>query len=254
MLMDPIKAANHVKYAEKYGVIDGVLDMFFNPVAKPYVTQNGTAVVQVRGVLGVGLTKFEKLTGGVDMNEVGSTIDEMLMNPAVKRIAFDISSPGGTVLGTPELAAKVANLPIPSMAYTNDMMASGGFYVGSQADFVSASPSSYVGSIGVVMVDESYVEYYKQIGLQVEVFRAGHLKAANIAGTGYSEEQRKDEQDRIERMHKQFKDTVRNKRSYVRDEDMEGQIFTGEEAAAKGLITGLAVSFADALADFERTA
>ena len=37
MLCDPIKAANHLKYAEKYGVIDGVLDMFFNPVVKPYV-------------------------------------------------------------------------------------------------------------------------------------------------------------------------------------------------------------------------
>jgi hypothetical protein len=33
--------------------------------------------------------------------------------------------------------------------------------------------------------------------------------------------------------------------------DMEGQIFTGEEAAAKNLITGLATSFASALASFE---
>lgn len=254
MFCDPIKAANHVKYAEKYGVIDGVLDLFFNAVEKPYVTPNGTAVVQLRGLLGVGLTKFEKMTGGVDMNEVGAIIDEMLRNPAVKRIAFDISSPGGTVLGTPELAAKVANLPIPSMAYTNDMMASGGFYVGSQADFVTAAPSAYVGSVGVVMVDESYVEYYKQIGLQVEVFRSGHLKAANIAGTGYSEEQRKEEQARINAMHLKFKDTVRHKRSYVRDEDMEGQIFTGEEAARKGLLTGIAVTFADALANFEALA
>lgn len=28
MLCDPIKAANHVKYAEKYGVVEGVIDMF----------------------------------------------------------------------------------------------------------------------------------------------------------------------------------------------------------------------------------
>jgi hypothetical protein len=35
--------------------------------------------------------------------------------------------------------------------------------------------------------------------------------------------------------------------------DMEGQIFTGEEAAAKNLITGLATSFASALASFEGT-
>lgn len=251
MLCDPIKAANHVKYAEKYGVVEGVLDMFFNPVAKPYVTPNGTAVISVKGVMGVGLTKFEKLTGGADMDEVSDQIDEALANPAVKRIAFNVSSPGGTVLGTPELADKVAMLPIPSMAYTRDLMASGAVYAFSQSDHVYASPSAYVGSVGVIMVDESYAEHYKQIGLQLEIFRAGKFKAANVAGEGYSDDMRAEEQARIEAMHERFKAVVKRKRSYVRDEDMEGQVFTGEEAAAKGLVTGLAVSFKDALAAFE---
>lgn len=251
MLCDPIKAANHVKYAEKYGVVEGVIDLFFNPVAKPYVTPNGTAVISVKGVMGVGLTKFDKMTGGADMDEVGEQIDEALANPAVKRIAFNVSSPGGTVLGTPELAEKVANLPIPSMAYTRDLMASGAVYAFSQADHVLASPSAYVGSIGVIMVDESYAEHYKQIGLQLEIFRAGKFKAANVAGEGYTDEMRADEQARIEAMHERFKQVVLRKRTYAKREDMEGQIFTGEEAAAKGLITGLAVSFKDALAAFE---
>lgn len=251
MLIDPIKAANHVKYAEKYGVIDGVLDMFFNPVAKPYVTPNGTAVIQAKGVLGVGLTKFEKITGGADMEELSDQIDEVLANPAVKRIAFNVSSPGGTVLGTPELADKVAMLPIPSMAYTKDLMASGAVYVFSQTDHVIASPSAYVGSIGVIMVDESYAAYYEQIGLKLEIFRAGKYKAANVAGEGYTDEMRAEEQARIEAMHEQFKKVVLRKRSMANRSDMEGQVFTGEEAAAKGLVTGLAVSFKDALASFE---
>lgn len=251
MLCDPIKAANHVKYAEKYGVVEGVLDMFFNPVAKPYVTQNGTAVIEVKGLMGVGLTKFEKITGGADMEEISEQIDEALTNPAVKRIAFRVNSPGGTVLGTPELADKVASLPIPSMTYVKELMASGGVYAFSQTDHVIASPSAYVGSIGVIMVDESYAEHYKQIGLQLEIFRAGKFKAANVAGEGYTEDMREDEQRRINAMHDRFKAVVKRKRSYVRDEDMEGQIFTGEEAAAKGLVTGLAVSFKDALAQFE---
>ena len=253
MLCDPIKAANHAKYAEKYGVVEGVLDMFFNPVAKPYVTPAGTAVISAKGVLGIGLTKFEKLTGGADMEEISDQIDEAIANPAVKRIAFNISSPGGSVLGTPELADKVAMLPLPTMAYTKDLMASGGFYWGSQADQVLASPSAYVGSVGVILVDESYAEHYKQIGLQLEIFRAGKFKAANVAGEGYTEDMRHDEQERIERMHERFKSVVKRKRSYARDEDMEGQVFTGEEAAEKGLITGLATSFNAALDEFERT-
>lgn len=253
MLIDPIKAANHMKYAEKYGVVDGVLDMFFNPVEKPYVTQAGTGVINVKGALGVGLTKFEKLTGGADMEDITAQIDAMIANPAVKRIAFNVSSPGGTVLGTPELADKVASIPLPTMAYTKDLMASGAVYAFSQADQVLASNSAYYGSIGVIMVDESYAAYYEQIGLKMEIFRAGKYKAANVAGEGYTEEMRADEQRRIDAMHEQFKQVVLRKRSMASREDMEGQIFTGEEAAAKNLITGLATSFAAALASFEGT-
>jgi ClpP class serine protease len=62
------------------------------------------------------------------------------------------------------------------------------------------------------------------------------------------------EQKSIEAMHEEFKQTVLRKRSLARREDMEGQVFTGREAASKNLITGLASSFAEALAAFEQSA
>jgi signal peptide peptidase SppA len=254
MLCDPIKAANHLKYAEKYGVIDGVLDMFFNPVVKPYVTQGGTAVIPVQGFLAMGLTKFDKMTGASDMGDIGDSIDEMLANPAVKRIAFEIDSPGGTVVGTPELADKIASIPLPTMAYARKLMASGAYYTGSQADYVYASPSAVVGSIGVISVDESYEEAFKNMGIKVEVFRAGKYKAPNIAGEGYTEDMRAMEQSTVEAMAEEFKQTVLRKRSMANRADMEGQVFTGREAANKNLITGLASSFAEALVAFEQDA
>jgi signal peptide peptidase SppA len=254
MLCDPIKAANHFKYAEKYGVIDGVLDMFFNPIVKPYVTQGGTGVIPVQGFLALGLTKFEKQTGASDMGDIGDAIDEMLENPAVKRIAFEIDSPGGTVVGTPELADKIASIPLPTMSYARKLMASGAYYTGSQSDYVLASPSAIVGSIGVVAVDESYEEAFKNMGIKVEVFRAGKYKAPNIGGEGYTQEMRDMEQSTIEAMAEEFKQTVLRKRSMASRDDMEGQVFTGRDAAAKNLITGLASSFAEALAAFEQVA
>ena len=254
MLCDPIKAANHLKYAEKYGVIDGVLDMFFNPIVKPYVTQGGTGVIQLSGFLAMGLTKFDRMTGATDMGDIGDSIDEMLANPAVKRIAFEIDSPGGTVVGTPELADKIASIPLPTMSYARKLMASGAYYTGSQSDYVIASPSAIVGSIGVVAVDESYEEAFKNMGIKVEVFRAGKYKAPNIGGEGYTQEMRDMEQSTIEAMAEEFKQTVLRKRSYASRDDMEGQVFTGREAANKNLITGLASSFGEALAAFEQDA
>ena len=252
MLCDPIKAANHLKYAEKYGVIDGVLDMFFNPVVKPYVTQNGTGVIQLQGFLAMGLTKFDKMTGASDMGDIGDDIDEMLANPAVKRIAFEIDSPGGTVVGTPELADKIASIPLPTMSYARKLAASGAYYTGSQSDYFLASPSAIVGSIGVIAVDESYQDAFEKMGIKVEIFRAGKYKAPNIAGEGYTEEMREMEQKTVEAMAEEFKQTVLRKRSYASRDDMEGQVFTGREAANKNLITGLASSFAEALVAFEQ--
>ena len=252
MLCDPIKAANHLKYAEKYGVIDGVLDMFFNPVVKPYVTQNGTGVIQLQGFLAMGLTKFDKMTGASDMGDIGDDIDEMLANPAVKRIAFEIDSPGGTVVGTPELADKIASIPLPTMSYARKLAASGAYYTGSQSDYFLASPSAIIGSIGVIAVDESYQDAFEKMGIKVEIFRAGKYKAPNIAGEGYTEEMREMEQKTVEAMAEEFKQTVLRKRSYASREDMEGQVFTGREAANKNLITGLASSFAEALVAFEQ--
>jgi len=254
MLCDPIKAANHLKYAEKYGVIDGVLDMFFNPIVKPYVTQGGTGVVQLSGFLAMGLTKFDKMTGASDMGDISDAIDEMLANPAVKRIAFEIDSPGGTVVGTPELADKIASIPLPTMSYARKLMASGAYYTGSQADYVYASPSAVVGSIGVIAVDESYQAAFDAMGIKVEVFRAGKYKAPNIAGEGYTQDMRAMEQATVEAMAEEFKQTVLRKRSMANRADMEGQVFTGREAANKNLITGLASSFAEALVAFEQDA
>jgi len=254
MLCDPIKAANHLKYAEKYGVIDGVLDMFFNPIVKPYVTQGGTGVINLSGFLAMGLTKFDKMTGATDMGDIGDAIDEMLANPAVKRIAFEIDSPGGTVVGTPELADKIASIPLPTMSYARKLMASGAYYTGSQADYVYASPSAVVGSIGVIAVDESYQAAFDAMGIKVEVFRAGKYKAPNIAGEGYTQDMRAMEQATVEAMAEEFKQTVLRKRSMANRADMEGQVFTGREAANKNLITGLASSFAEALVAFEQDA
>jgi signal peptide peptidase SppA len=194
------------------------------------------------------------MTGAMDMTEVSDQIDEALANPAVQRIAFEIDSPGGTVVGTPELADKIASIPLPTMSYAKKLMASGAYYTGSQADYVIASPSAMVGSIGVIAVDESYDEAFKNMGLKVEVFRAGKYKAPNIAGEGYTDEMRELEQKSIEAMHEEFKQTVLRKRSLASREDMEGQVFSGREAAAKNLVTGLATSFAEALAAFEQAA
>lgn len=72
----------------------------------------------------------------------------------VKAILLYIDSPGGTVIDADgiyrEIKAYKERYRIPVYAYIDGLCASGGYYIASAADKVSASPASLIGSVGVI--------------------------------------------------------------------------------------------------------
>jgi len=247
LLIDPAKANDHRILAEKFGFTD-MLAQLFGEVPKAYIAEDGTGVIPIAGVIGKGLSPIEKMTGAVDVNAIAEAIDEYCMNPQVTRIAFQVSSPGGTVTGVEELANKVRNISKPTMAYTDSEMASAAYWVASAADKVVASPSSTVGSIGVYMTIADMTEMAKTQGIKMVVIKSGKFKGAGIPGTSLSEEQVANLQQGVDEIHADFKASVLQTRKLVKAEDMEGQVFSGKQAAQRNLVTGLADSFSEAVA------
>ena len=99
---------------------------------------------------------------------------------------------GGTVNGTPELAALVADVSKAKYTYAfNDgQMCSAAYWIASQSDAVFAKPSARVGSIGELlpMLDES--KAFEQAGIKVELFAAGKYKSVGVPGVSLTDEQR----------------------------------------------------------------
>jgi signal peptide peptidase SppA len=247
LLIDPAKANDHRILAEKFGFTD-MLAQLFGEVPKAYIAEDGTGVIPIAGVIGKGLSPIEKMTGAVDVNAIADAIDEFSANPQVTRIAFQVSSPGGTVTGIEELANKVRNISKPTMAYTDSEMASAAYWIASAADKVVASPSSTVGSIGVYMTIADMTEMAKAQGIKMVVIKSGKFKGAGIPGTSLSEEQVANLQQGVDEIHADFKAAVLQTRKLVKAEDMEGQVFSGKQAAQRNLVTGLADSFSEAVA------
>ena len=247
LLIDPAKANDHRILAEKFGFTD-MLAQLFGEVPKAYIAEDGTGVIPIAGVIGKGLSPIEKMTGAVDVNAIADAIDEFSANPQVTRIAFQVSSPGGTVTGVEELANKVRNISKPTMAYTDSEMASAAYWIASAADKVVASPSSTVGSIGVYMTIADMTEMAKAQGIKMVVIKSGKFKGAGIPGTSLSEEQVANLQQGVDEIHADFKASVLQTRKLVKAEDMEGQVFSGKQAAQRNLVTGLADSFSEAVA------
>jgi signal peptide peptidase SppA len=247
LLIEPAKANDHRVLAEKFGFTD-MLAQLFGEVPKAYIAEDGTGVIPIAGVIGKSLSPLEKMTGAVDVSDIGDTIDEYCMNPQVTRIAFQVSSPGGTVTGVEELANKVRNIAKPTMSYTDTEMASAAYWVAAAADKVVASPSSTVGSVGVYMVVADYSEAAKAEGIKMIVIKAGQHKAIGVPGTEVTDAHQAHLQEGVDEIHADFKAAVLKTRKMVKAEDMEGQVFSGKQAAQRGLVTGLADSFNEAVA------
>lgn len=248
LLIDPAKASDHAVLAEKFGFTD-MLAQLFGQAPAPYVV-DGVGIVPIVGVIGKGLSPLEKMMGAVDVNDVSAAIDAFSSDPSVEKVALQISSPGGTVTGVEELANKVRNLSKPTLAYTDSEMASAAYWIGSAADRVVASPSSTVGSVGVYMAIPDYSKAAEMAGIKMVVIKSGKFKGAGIEGTSLDEGQMANLQEGVDTIHAEFKDAVNMKRKMVKAEAMEGQTFSGKQAAQHGLVTGLADSFNDALRSF----
>jgi signal peptide peptidase SppA len=198
---------------------------------------DGIAEIPIGGVMGVNLRPFQRGSGAVDVADISAEIDQAQADPAVKKVLFNVDSPGGMVNGTPELADKISSMTKPAFAFTNGLMASAAYWAMSGVRVIMATKTANVGSIGVYMpvFDESRA--YEKAGIKVELIKAGALKGIGFPGTSLSESGKAHLQSRVDEIYGMFKQHVQSgRRGMLKDEDMQGQSFMGETARQKGLV------------------
>jgi signal peptide peptidase SppA len=210
---------------------------------------NGLAVIPLHGVMMRRPDAIARFFGACDTEAVRESVELAAGDRSVGAVLLDIDSPGGTINGTPELAAAVRNASLrkPVYAFSAGMLCSAAYWVASQADAIYAAPSARVGSIGVLLPVIDRSEAYAKAGIKVEVFAAGKFKGAGMPGTSLTDDQRHWIQQGVDETWGQFKEAVRSRRN-VPDEAMEGQHFAAGAAANHGLVSALA----DARAEVEQ--
>jgi protease-4 len=218
--------------------IEDMMEMLFGP--RPAMIKSGkVALIPVRGVISSGLTELEKMMGACDVEEVEEMLEDAERDPEIQHIIIDFDTPGGTVTGVPELAARIRNCSKHTIGYTSKQSCSAGMWIMSQCDDVYASRSATVGSIGVYIPFYDMKAAYAQEGVSVDLIKAGWAKGAGFAGTSLTPEQRKLFQDDVDETHAWFISDVLKVRTYADKADMQGQCWTGKKAAEKNLINGV---------------
>jgi capsid assembly protease len=203
--------------------------------------QDGTAIIPIRGVMVHGLKMAEKVDSVVCVEDIEKDIKFAMESGDVKRVVFDIDSPGGMYNGTPELGDVIAKYHgvKPMAAFTNGLMASAAYWTGITSGSVYMSRSASVGSIGVVMMWPDVSKAMEGEGVKIKVFSSGEFKGMTpeVELTGSQESYL---QSRVMSLANEFYSHVKEARAGVNESAFDGRTFQAEEAMELGLIDGLA--------------
>jgi signal peptide peptidase SppA len=200
------------------------------------------AVVRLKGVIG---------GAGIGRRGLTSASLEHILRKAfsrrVRAVALIINSPGGSAVQSSQIASLVRfhaeKKKIPVLAFTEDVAASGGYWLALAADEVYADPMSIIGSIGVIAATFGAHELLAKIGVERRVYTQGDRKSMLDP---FRPEDPKDVA-RINELqadiHKHFINYVKTRRALKLNADdatlFNGDVWTGDKAKELGLVDGI---------------
>lgn len=181
------------------------------------------------------------LIGGTAIVEFAEQLKEAAQSPGVKAIVILTDSPGGSTEGVSELRSEVKKVARhkPVIAVASNLIASAAYWIVSGSTSIVASPSSLLGSIGVIMtlVDISAAE--QKAGVKVTHITGGKYKSEGSMHEPLSEEGRAYLQEFVNTFYAQFKLDVamgRHISTYQVESDFgQGRILHARDAVMVGM-------------------
>jgi HK97 family phage major capsid protein len=203
----------------------------------------GIAVLPLYGVISHRIHMVEDISGpgGTSTEKFGQQLDAALADPSVSAIVLDIDSPGGSVEGVEELAAKIlgARGQKRITAVANSLAASAAYWIASAADELVVTPSGMLGSIGVFTVHTDVSEAAADAGLKFTLISAGKYKVEGNMYEPLSEEARAATQEMVDEYYGAFVRGVAKGRdvsvSDVRQGFGQGRVVPARKALALGM-------------------
>ena len=171
--------------------------------------------------------------------EVIEQIEKADSNPNIKAIIFEINSPGGTPVGSEEIASAIKKTNKTTVAWIREVGASGAYWVASAADYIVASRMSLTGSIGVLASHLEFAGFLEDHNITYRRLVAGKYKDI---GSPLKEMTPSEElllQKSINKIHDYFIDEVVKNRQLTTQQKFKisnAMFYIGSEAKELGLV------------------
>lgn len=200
---------------------------------------DSVAIVSIHGLIVPKPNLLTRAFGATSARWALEDLNAAMSNPAVKSIILSIDSPGGSVYGTPELAAAVfeASRNKPVVAHSAAQMLSAAYWIGAAANAVYISSEVVnAGGIGILMTKT--FDAPEAASKYTELF-AGRYKQYTSSGKPPTEDAVSYLQTMVDYLYSIFVGgvaTYRGVPANVAAERMaEGRTFIGQQAIDIGL-------------------
>ncbi len=190
-----------------------------------------------------------KLAGSYSMAE---TIKQLREDPTVRAVVLRIESPGGSSLSADVMWRELVLLAKakPLVVSMGSVAASGGYYVASASKDIFALPLTVTGSIGIFYGKADISGLLDKIGVTIDTYKTTPRADAESLFRGYTPDERKELERKIEQFYGTFLDRVAQGRGMTKeqvDAVGRGRVWTGEQALERHLVDHLG-GLRDALA------
>jgi protease IV len=193
--------------------------------------------VDKRSVLGFGKEVS-------DVARVREELEKAAKDRRVKAILLRIDSPGGTVTACDIIHQELLRYKKKHNVYVAasfmNVSASGGYYIATAADRITAHPTTITGSIGVIVTKFNVKGLMDKLGVQEESIKSGDKKDILSPFRGSTPEERKIVQDIIDSLYQKFLSVIEQGRPGISRQELatlaDGRVFTAQQALQARLI------------------
>jgi signal peptide peptidase SppA len=200
-------------------------------------------VISISGALVNNDSWMNEYRGTTGYPEIRAALIHAATHAEVKSIVLDINSGGGSVSGvsdTAELISSINKKMMPVHAFSDGIIASAAYWLGSSARTLSIGQVTEAGSIGVLTVHKEISKMLKAEGINATVLRAGEFKALGNQYEALSDTAKAEIQGQLDQMYEMFAGHVAEARGVtyqVADQKMgQGRVFIGSKAVDVGLV------------------
>ena len=211
-------------------------DEYDDPIHEVYELEYGILKIEIQGVL----SPNRNYCSPAGTKDYVRLVNEASKDDSVRGVFLDIDSPGGASDGVQKLYQAIRDCPKPVVAYVNNNMCSGAYWLGCAADaiYVASMDTTSAGSIGAYALWTGTMGLDEQIGLTYEYITAKQ-STQKILGNPHeplSDEARKLFTAQLTDLCQAFINDIKAVRPDVDERAFTGASFSGRKCIELGLV------------------